>query len=40
LKLFTPTQDTHNGGSTRPNSQSMVSMEDAALPMAQEVACR
>jgi hypothetical protein len=31
--------ETQHGGRTRANSKSMVSMEDAALPMAQEVAC-
>ena len=31
--------ETQHGGRTRSNSKSMVSMEDAALSMAQEVAC-
>ena len=39
-KLYSRHHRTHNGGSTRPNQESMVSMEDAALPMAQKVACR
>jgi hypothetical protein len=32
-------RQTHNASSSRPNSASMVRVEDEALPMAQEVAC-